>query len=497
MAQSFRGRTYFLVAALSFIFSLLVIVFDFFPSFGISLSLIILALFTYAHVKKNSETRLFLTFCLIFSSFLFIRSEPVVSFFNFWAAVFFGILMLTSSGKRSRGFVGYFFLPISLFFETLFVQSEYYPEFNKKIKKAEVGGVVFGVAVSLLVLAVILPLLASANPIFENVLRRVAEIFNLEGLMKKIGPETVLLWCLRLLFFGGFLFMIPKVLTVVEKEAEYVLPPVFRPRSFPLQIPKAATAVVLAIFFVTQIQLYFAKEQALLELGVNYSQRAREVFGQLSVVEVIVFLLVYNSEPGKQLAKKLNWLLGIEGIFLNLMAYKSVFEYIDAHGLTYKRLDGIVFATLVAGVFVLYKNDLKNTANDFARRVIVFFALALVTVNVVNFDFLIYRFNRPRISGKVDYRYLSTLSADSLSYDEQFKMLEEATFDEDFDGNYHNENPFILLYKIESLQKKYAEFDLREFNLLDYVQYRGIRELETARLRSHYEENLLTRVNRE
>lgn len=491
MTQPYRGRTYLLAAILSFIFSFLVIVFNFFPSFGISLSLIIFGLFTYRHVKKNVDTKLFLALSLTFSSLLFIRSEPVMSLFNFWAAVFFGVLMLTSSGKKSKGFVGYLFLPISLFFKTLLAKSKFYPEFNKSkknLRQIGAGNVIFGVVVSFLVLAVILPLLSSANPIFESALRNLLNFFNLENLIENIGFETLFLWLIRMVFFFSLLFIIPKVLTLIEKEAEYTLPSAFKLQSFPLQIPKAVTAIVLILFFITQIQLYFANEQTLLKLGVNYSQRTREVFGQLSVVAVIVFMLIYNSEIKKQLSKKLNWLLGIEGVFLTLMAYKSVFEYIGAHGLTYKRLYGIVFATLVAGVFILYKDHLKNTANDFVKRMIIFSASVLLLVNIVNFDSLIYHFNQPRVSHEVDYRYLSTLSADSLSYDKQFEILEDVTFNENFTGSYHNENPLILLHNIESLQKKYSEFDLRRFNLLDYIQYRKIKDLNTSRLRNYYEE---------
>ncbi len=491
MAQSFRNRSYLLIATLSFIFSCLVISFDFFPSFGISLSLVLLALFTYKYVRKGTDTKLFFTLCLVFSLLLIIRGEPVISFLNLMAAVFFGVLMLASSGKRSNGFAGYLFLPISLFLKSLLTKSEYYLALNKKkfnFKRINVGEAVFGVIVCILVLAVILPLLSSTNPIFENILRNFLIFFDLEKLIELIGFKVIFLWSVRLAFFFALLFIFPKVLTLIEKRADYTIPPTFKPRSFPLQIPKIVTSLVLIFFFITQFQLYFANEQALSALNISYSQRTREVFGQLSVVAVIVFVLIYNSGP-KKLSKRINWLLGVEGVFLTLMAYKSVLEYIGAHGLTYKRLSGIVLATLVSGVFVLYKNHLKNTANDFVRQVVLFSASLLLLINIVNFDFLIYHFNKPNTGQEVDYRYLSTLSADSLSYDEQFKLLENYTFNENTAGSYNNENPLIILSHIESLQKKYSDFDLREFNLLDYIQYTRIKNVETSQLRNYYENN--------
>ena len=44
----------------------------------------------------------------------------------------------------------------------------------------------------------------------------------------------------------------------------------------------------------------------------------------------------------------------------------------------------------------------------------------------------------------------------------------------------------VLLYKIEGLQEKYQSLDIREFNLLEYLQYEQIKEINTVPIRANY-----------
>jgi hypothetical protein len=131
-----RGRFYLLTAVLSFIFSYLVVTLRYFPFFGTSLSLTIFTIFSYSHKNdKSKNVKLFIILTLIFSILLVIRSEPLITFFNLSAALFFGVLMLTSGSKKLDGFIEHVLSPFTLFFKTLFTKSDYYPE-----RINEVGG---------------------------------------------------------------------------------------------------------------------------------------------------------------------------------------------------------------------------------------------------------------------------------------------------------------------------------------------------------------------
>jgi len=354
--------------------------------------------------------------------------------------------------------------------------------------------VAFGILITLFLMAIILPLLSSANPFFQKIVLDLWNFLKLDNLLKIIGLETLFTWLLRAGFFFSFLFMIPKVLTLVNKAGNYSLPLPFKKEDFPLLIPKLILAIVLIVFFITQLQFYFATDETLLSLGLSHSQHTREVFTQLSLVAGVVMLLIYNSGQKSVFGRAINWTLGVQGIFLTLMAFKSDFEYINAWGLTYKRLYGLSFATWITGIFVLFFENFrqKGEAVAFVKKTIIFSGVVLLAVNVLNFDYLIYHFQKAKTGQGIDYTYLSTLSADSLSYKDQILKLEEASDDDGYSLDvYDNKNPLIIIRKIENLQKKYSKFDLRTMNLLDFIQYQQIKSQDTKVLRALYENRRL------
>lgn len=487
MSLTKRGRTYFLIAILSFLFSYLIITLNYFPFLGISLTLITFAFFTYKRVRKTKKSKYYLLSTLIFSFLLALRSEPIVTFLNLSASIFFGVLMLANLEEKPTGFLDYITAPINLFIKSIITKSEYYPEFKKDSKNSNqvnVMEIFFGIVISIFVLLIILPLLSSTNPFFENIVKDILDFFNLKKLLENIVYQSLFLWAVRLFFFIIFLLFIPKITTLIEEKNNYSLPATLKTGFYPLSIPKLVTAIVLIIFFVTQIQFYFADEMTLQTLNLSHSQRAREVFGQLCVVAGIVIILVYNSQVKKGFSDFLNWMLGFQGVFLILMAYKSDLEYINAYGFTYIRLYGFTLATLIAGVFVLfYKDYLHKNRGRLPDQVIQLAAILLILVNLVNFDYIIYHFNKARTGEGTDYGFLSTLSPDSLSYKNQFDLLQKATFDENFAENYDNGNPNLIIYKIERLQDKYSNFDLRTFNILEFAEYQNIKSIDTQSLR--------------
>lgn len=489
-----RGKVYLLICILSFVFSYSIITLNFFPHLGFALTFIIFALFSYKFKKvKDKDTKLYLLMTLIFSSFLFIRSDPFTTFLNLLAILFFGLQMLVPSKKEGFGFTDFIYAPILFIIKSVLTRSNYFLEYKEKkkvYKKVKIDEVVFGILITLLLMAVILPLLSSINPFFQKLVSDAWKFLSLENLLIFIGLENFFIWSIRLVFFLFFIFMIPKIITLFNKSYNYSIPSALKQQAFPLLIPKLILAMILFIFFVTQLQFYFASDQTFQNLGLNHSQRTREVFAQLSLVAGIVLLLIYNARLKGVFDRILNWTLGVQGIFLTAMAYKSVYEYINAWGLTHKRLYGLAFATLVAGIFVLFFNNYRQQKPKaiFVKKTIIFSGLILLIVNLLNFDYLIYYFKKAKTGQGIDYTYLSTLSPDSLSYKEQFLKLKELSEQNEYpQEGYDNKNPLIIIHKIESLQKKYLRFDLRTMNLLDFWQYQQIKEIDTGKLRAYYE----------
>lgn len=492
-----RGKTYVLIALLSFLFSFFIITNNYFPFLGLSISLLGFTVFSYNLKRsKNTHTKLYFAFTLIFAILLAIRSQMDVTFLNLLSALFFGTLMLVNNDKKVKGFFDNILAPAVLIFKSVLTSSEYYFERTKKssgVNKTKIGNTLFGILVSVVLLIIVVPLLSSANPLFAKMVENISDFLNLQNIFNYFGFENIFLWCVRLVFFFGFLYIIPKIVTLINKTESFTLPISFNLDTYLLTIPKFVLATVLFIFFVFQYQFYFANQEYLSLMGLSNSEHTREVFAQLSIVAGITIILLYNDRKTLSDTKTLNWILGIQGLFLTLMAYKSVFDYITAWGLTYARLYGLTFATWITGIFVLYflSYEIKKPTGDFVKNTIIFSGVILILINLANFDYLIYHFKKSATGQGIDYTYLARLSPDSLSYYDQLDKLEKATEFKKYNTNeYHNQNPLLLLYNIEYLQRKYSKIDFRTFNILEYKQYLEVKNIDTQKLRSIYENYL-------
>jgi len=488
-----RGKIYLSVIILALLFSYLIVNLNYFPYLGMAASLLLFILFAYKYKKvRTKETKLYLVFALLFSLLIFVRSEPLTSYLNFGAAIFFGFLLLLPTQEKGLGFTDYIYAAFLFIVKSVFTRSDYFLEFEKG--KENSGSVkaldaVFGILVTIFLLVIILPLLSSANPFFQKMVSDFWNFLGLENLIKSIGFETIFIWLFRSIFFLFSIFIIPKLMTSMNKRDRYLLPLPFNKADFALVFPELITALVLIVFFVTQLQFYFATEETLKSLGLSHSQHTREVFTQLSLVAAIVMLLIYNGRHKTGFGKTLSWILGVQGIFLTLMALKSDFEYINAWGLTYKRLYGLTGVTWITGIFILFFENFrqKKEVVAFVKKTVIFSGAVLLIVNVLNFDYLIYHWQKARTGQGIDYTYLSSLSPDSLSYKEQILKLEE------FGGDgypleiYNNKNPLRLIRKVENLKNKYSKLDFRTLNLLDFWQYQQIKSVDTEKFKARYE----------
>ena len=486
-----------MILALSLIFSFLITSFGYFPQTGIALSFSIFAVLAFVLKKNKSKfDGIYFTFVLLFSLGLAVRSDPLVIFINLVAASFFGLLMLTPDISGKGSLIERIYSAAAYILRSVFaVKSDYYLEYGKNKKQPEKNSILrvfLGIILTVLVMAAVLPLLSSANPIFQKIVQNILNAINLGGFFKWLGNENIGVWIVRLIFFAIFALFIPKFLTSMNREAAGHFSIFTSSKGIPLSIPKIFLTVTIFVFFVTQFQLYFATDASLAALGVTQSQRTRDVFTQLSVVAGIILLLIYNDRGKGKMAKTFNWILGVSGIFLCLMAYKSVFEYIGAWGLTSKRLYGLIFATWVLGIFVLYFRNYagKNLNAWFIQKSIIYTGVILLLINIFNFDYLIYHVDMAKTGQGVDYNYLTRLSADSLSYKEQYDFLEETRAKNNFPDVYNSMSPLILLNKIRNLQEKYASFDIRSFSLLDYIEYRQIKSINTEELKKYYSDLL-------
>src|SRR3972149_619422 len=227
-----KGKIYALILLASAIFTVFSITFEFFPHLGLSISFIFFATLAFNIKKeKTSLTKIFFVITLILSAFLSIRSEGFITFLNIVSIFYFASLLSLTT---------------------------------------------------ITVLAVILPLLSSANPFFEKFLSGIVDLVGLDNF--KI-TDNLFEWMFRFAFFLLLSYFIPKVATFINKKESTKN---LVPEGINILIPKIAVAIVLTIFFITQFQLYFSSSETLEAIGYTYSNYTNEVFAQLSAVAAIV-----------------------------------------------------------------------------------------------------------------------------------------------------------------------------------------------------------------
>lgn len=182
-----------------------------------------------------------------------------------------------------------------------------------------------------------------------------------------------------------------------------------------------ATIFVLFIFIISQFFLYFATNLA--DLNYNYGKLNNEVFGQLSLVCLVIFGLIYFANEFGFWQRICSFILLLQSAFLGFVAFKSVFDYIANFALTFKRLYGITVVFLVFGFVLIFtiQNFARASKSFILQKAILLVFLTLILVNLTGFDSLIY-YNLPKETDKTDWKYLNKLSIDSGNLD---KILEK------------------------------------------------------------------------
>jgi hypothetical protein len=473
-----KGHIYLILATLSALFSYLIVTTAGFPYLGLSFSLATLTLLVY-HFKTD-KTPFFRTLSmltLLLSLCIFYRANGFLTFLNLIATLFFGSLMGIYHNDTLLSFIHFAFAPLITFFNSFRVSPEYiYSPFKFKLQGTT--EILKSLTISVALLAVIIPLLTSANPFFNKLVLDTFKFFNLSQLLENLLTANYILWLIRLVFFLVFVLFIPHLLTYINRTLSIPNIPNFL-QGIHLLLPKILVFLVIAIFFITQAQLYFSTDQTLQTLGYTNSQYVNEVFAQLTIVTIIIIALIYNDKSRSSYSQLFTYLLLVECFFLAGMALKSVYDYTANYGLTHKRLWGYMGVFWVTSIlsFFVYTYRKRLSDNIFIKATLLLSAFTLLAVNILNFDYMIYHYSQARLSWGTDYPYLSRLSPDAHAYKDLSNIFKNKVYDD-------NTAPALsgIIWRIDELQYKYHNLDLRTFNLSEYVEYQSVKDINTSEL---------------
>lgn len=455
-----------------------------FPFTGVAFFFIMCALFFFYIREKRTffDFFLFLTIILLSLGLIF-RAQPFLIFLNIITLLFISSIFILSERKIDT-IRTILFSPITSFYSLLATK----PLFSSTsitrkvpgIKSISMGRYLPQILLTFLLLLIVIPLLSYANPVFADLTLKILKFFDLTDFINRLFGNFPL-FVFRLIFFSIFLFFLPRLFTLAKDNTQVKIFH-FKELNIKLIIPKIVLGIVLLLFFMTQIQFYLASPEFLQSLGYTNSQHTREVFAQLGIVAFIIFLLVYGDRTRDKWSNRLTTLLVIQGIFLTGIALKSVYDYTALWGLTHKRLYGYAGVTWIFGSFLLFAYFFykKLAVQKFLKYLIMFTAFIVVSINVANFDYLIYHFAKPTVFG-IDHEYLARLSPDANHYKEHVALLtENMKKNPSYQSTYYVERE---LRDIEYLRKKYSDIKIGAFNYSEYKQYLNTKNINIESLR--------------
>ena len=285
------------------------------------------------------------------------------------------------------------------------------------------GAVFRGIAITIPVIGVLAALLASADPVFEQGLRGLLNVFHLERLGEYI---------LR----AAYILIIAYVLMGIYAHAlsgrqDEKLLGVEKPwlRAFlgftETTILLASVDLLFAIFVGIQFRYFFGGQENIHLAGYTYAEYARRGFSELVIVAVISLLLVLGAsaisrrENVRQSRSFLGLVVLLVGLVLVILvsAVQRLLLYEAAYGFTSLRTYTHIFIPWLGALLV------ATVVLEILRRPRLFAGAALlavlgfgITLNVINVDAFIVRQNLQRtVAGKpLDSAYLASLSGDAV-----------------------------------------------------------------------------------
>lgn len=404
------------------------------------------------------------------STFIFARSNWFLIFLDLVLMVYLLSLLVSYTEKTKWTLAGIFVSPFKVLGSVIDTKSVF--EIDKssfksiKLTSSSLQRIFVSTIITIFLLIIIVPLLASTNPIFEDFVIWFFSLINISEYLLDILVKLLR----NLIVTATIYILITKTISLLLANTVITSYKIENPLKNYLAIPKVVVGIVLLAFFVSQIKLYNLSGNELALLGYSHSSYTREIFAQLSVVAAIIFSLLYNSNHHRISEKATNYFLILEGIFLTVIAQKSVVDYIEYWGFTIKRLYGLSGVIWLFAVFfiVLLYFALKKSRSFLVRGIFSITVALLLIINFANFDYIIYHYGKSTTHVGTDYSYLSDLSYDAEGHAELLDEVSNICFNETSTNN------FGILYDLENLERKYQTLDIRTFNLSEYKTYKLI-----------------------
>ncbi len=294
-------------------------------------------------------------------------------------------------------------------------------------KKNSLWPIVRGILLAIPFVLILASLLAAADPIFEEKLFNILDIFKIENITEYFFRIINVL--LMAYIFIGVLIQAIHPKTVEEKPNPNTSSINKFLGSLEASIVLGSIIVLFASFLIIQFRYFFGGEANINETGYTYSEYARRGFGELITVAMLSLGIYYFFHSITKLETKglkrrftiLSILIFLQVLVMLVSSYQRLVLYEQAYGFsrlrTYSHLFLPWIAVLILVVMIL---ELLQKQGRFALSLLIFATGFVATCILYNIDGSIARQNiqRATISDQegyaLDFYYISELSADAV-----------------------------------------------------------------------------------
>jgi hypothetical protein len=403
-------------------------------------------------VKPAIPTLTIMAIALFFAAMTCVREQPFLTFINYILSIAsLGLLLVTYENglwvqySLSDYFIGALRLVGAAFanpVKLLGAKTETDKDgVSKPHKFVTFWSVLIGILIAIPVVAALIGLLASADPIFSGKVDEFFALFRIEKWGEYLFRGCYIL-ILGYLVIGMLLYAITatreKKLIGLDKPW---LPPFLE--WIQAVIILSAVNIVFLAFVIVQFQYFFGGQANIVIDGYTYAEYARNGFNELVGVTVISLLLLFaltsvtkRKHPTQRRSfSALGVVLVLLVVVILISAFQRLLLYENAYGFSRIRVQTHVLMVwlgiLLVTALVL---ELINKPRAFGlAALLTAFGFGL-TLNVINPDATIVRLNlKPEYTTQeLDAQYLETLSSDAVP------NLVKAFQDHTLSGNTHD-----------------------------------------------------------
>jgi hypothetical protein len=291
---------------------------------------------------------------------------------------------------------------------------------GQKTGMRRLGSVFLGLVIALPIILILGAILASADPVFSNMIKK---IFSLENL-----PEYLFRFLYVVFFtyvFLGFLLHAILPFKAAEKPdpQKAILSPFLGMTEGSIVL--GAIDILFIAFVIIQVRYLFGGTANISETGYTYSEYARRGFSELVAVAVLtlaIYLVMHTITKRETKGKKVtftvlsvvmlaNVLVILASSLQRLMLYESAYQFSEQRTYTHVFIFWLAALILAAIIF-----QLLNRQGRFGLALLVMVVGFTVTLAAMNVDGFVAQQNiqTARVEGKLDTDYLSSLSNDAV-----------------------------------------------------------------------------------